>query len=341
MLSIIEDKIAANHSNLLCIALCAQTVTSRAIIFFQHKKDAHRAKILFSLCNWKASELHGNLTQNQRLDALEKFRDGQVDFLLATDLAARGLDIIGIETIVNLSMPSSLTDYVHRVGRTARAGHSGRSISFCGVSDRKLLKRIVKLSSSKVKQRILPSAEVKKWKETINELEKDILSILQEEREERQIRIAEMEAQKAQNLMDHEEEIYSRPKKTWFQSEKQKHILKERSKRLVLESSNSKIFPKKDTEEEDSDEESNPSQERNKKRISKKSIHSDAKKTEALPKRKHFKSRKQRRRALMESGMDGVRAKFIATASKKRLRMEKERSQKKGSKRRKKSKAWW
>jgi len=63
------------------------------------------------------------------------------------------------------------------------------------------------------------------------------------------------------------------------------------------------------------------------------------KKTEALPKRKHFKSRKQRRRALMESGMDGVRANFIATASKKRLRMEKERSQKKGLKR-KKSKAW-
>jgi ATP-dependent RNA helicase DDX27 len=108
------------------LALCRKTFKNKVIVFFRSKAAAHQMKILFGLMGLNAGELHGNLTQEQRLEALEKFRDNQVDYLLATDLAARGLDIKGIETVINYNMPTQFAQYLHRVGRTARAGRNGR-----------------------------------------------------------------------------------------------------------------------------------------------------------------------------------------------------------------------
>lgn len=68
------------------------------------------------------------MTDSQRLNALNDFKTGQVDYLLATDLASRGLDIKGVETVINYDMPGQLAQYTHRVGRTARAGRKGRSV---------------------------------------------------------------------------------------------------------------------------------------------------------------------------------------------------------------------
>jgi ATP-dependent RNA helicase DDX27 len=110
-------------------SLVMRTYKTETIIFFGSKVAAHNMKIVFGLLGLKAAELHGDLSQLQRLEALEQFRDHKVDFLLATDLASRGLDIAGIKTVINYDMPKSYQQYVHRVGRTARAEANGRLVS--------------------------------------------------------------------------------------------------------------------------------------------------------------------------------------------------------------------
>ncbi|GAA5807703.1 nucleolar DEAD-box protein required for synthesis of 60S ribosomal subunit [Mucor flavus] len=103
------------------LALCRKTFKEKVI------EAAYQMKILLGLVGLSAAVLHGNLTQEQRLEDLERFVDNEVDYLLATDLAARGLGIKGIETVINYNMPTQFAQYLHRVGRTARAGRSSYS----------------------------------------------------------------------------------------------------------------------------------------------------------------------------------------------------------------------
>ncbi|KAK4429398.1 DEAD-box ATP-dependent RNA helicase 28 [Sesamum alatum] len=215
------------------LALCSKTFTSKVIIFSGTKKAAHRLKILFGLAGFKAAELHGDLTQAQRLDALELFRKQQVDFLIATDVAARGLDIIGVQTVINFACPRDLTSYVHRVGRTARAGREGYAVTFVTDNDRSLLKAIVKRAGSRLKSRIVAEQSIKKWSEIIEQMEDQVSSIFQEEREEMALRKAEMEVAKAENMIAHKDEIYSRPKRTWFVTEKEKKLVAKAAKEAL------------------------------------------------------------------------------------------------------------
>ncbi|KAI3464819.1 hypothetical protein Pfo_021482 [Paulownia fortunei] len=219
-----------NHEAVL-LALCSKTFTSKVIIFSGTKKAAHRLKILFGLAGFRAAELHGDLTQAQRLDALELFRKQQVDFLVATDVAARGLDIIGVQTVINFACPRDLTSYVHRVGRTARAGREGYAVTFVTDDDRSLLKAIVKRAGSRLRSRIVAEQSIKKWSQMIEQMEDQVSSILQEEREEMALRKAEMEATKAENMIAHKDEIYSRPKRTWFVTEKEKKLVAKAAKK--------------------------------------------------------------------------------------------------------------
>ncbi|KAK9063650.1 hypothetical protein SSX86_017521 [Deinandra increscens subsp. villosa] len=207
------------------LALCSKTFTSKVIIFSGTKQAAHRLKILFGLAGFKAAELHGNLTQAQRLDALELFRRQEVDFLIATNVAARGLDIIGVQTVINYECPRDYTSYVHRVGRTARAGREGYAVTFVTDNDRSLLKAIVKRAGSKLKSRIVAEQSITKWCQMIEQMEDQVAAILREEREEMALRKAEMEVNKAENMITHRDEILSRPKRTWFVTEKEKKLV--------------------------------------------------------------------------------------------------------------------
>lgn len=203
----------------LLLSLCTRTFTSQVIIFVRSKKLAHQLKIVFGLLGLSAGELHGDLSQEQRIDALTAFRDGKVDFLIATDLASRGLDIKGVQTVINYDMPGQFEAYLHRVGRTARAGRNGRAVTLVGEADRRMLKLAIKKSSAEqIKHRIIPAAVASKMLATLDQLKPEVDAVLREEKEEKALRIAEMELKKGENMAAHADEIFGRPKRTWFQT---------------------------------------------------------------------------------------------------------------------------
>ncbi|EST05095.1 DNA/RNA helicase, DEAD/DEAH box type, N-terminal [Kalmanozyma brasiliensis GHG001] len=207
----------------LLLALCTRTFTTQTIIFVRSKKLAHQLKIVFALLGLSAGELHGDLSQEQRIDALTAFRDGKTDFLLATDLASRGLDIKGVQTVINYDMPGQFEAYLHRVGRTARAGRQGRAVTLVGEADRRMLKLAIKKSPAEaVKHRIIPATVATKMLETLETLKPEVDAVLREEKEEQALRIAEMELKKGENMAAHADEIFARPKRTWFQSSSDK-----------------------------------------------------------------------------------------------------------------------
>ncbi|KAF9456194.1 DEAD-domain-containing protein [Collybia nuda] len=208
----------------LLVALCKRTFKTKVIIFLRSKRLAHQMRVMFGLLKMRCEELHGDLSQEQRLKSLQLFRDGAVDFLMATDLASRGLDIKGVETVINYDMPGQLPQYLHRVGRTARAGTNGRSVTLVGEADRKMLRAAIKHSAreDQVRHRTIPTEIVSKWVTRLAELKSEVSAILHDEKEEKYFRQAEMELKKGENMIEHEDEIYSRPARTWFQTGKEK-----------------------------------------------------------------------------------------------------------------------
>jgi superfamily II DNA/RNA helicase len=100
---------------------------------------------------FRTSALHGDKSQDERLKALEGFKQGEVDLLVCTDVAARGLDIKDVPAVFNFDIPFNAEDYVHRIGRTGRAGALGHAISFVSGSDQRLVGDIEKLLKTKIK----------------------------------------------------------------------------------------------------------------------------------------------------------------------------------------------
>ncbi|KAJ9585565.1 hypothetical protein L9F63_002641, partial [Diploptera punctata] len=182
-------------------ALVCRTFRDHTMVFVQTKKQAHRIHILLGLLAVKVGELHGNLTQPQRLEALRRFKDEELDVLVATDVAARGLDIPNHQSVINFVMPPTVQHYIHRVGRTARAGRAGISVSLAGEGERKIVKDVVKKANNPVKMRIIPTDIIEKYKSRVLALEEKIKDILQEEWEERALAKAENQANRAENIL--------------------------------------------------------------------------------------------------------------------------------------------
>jgi ATP-dependent RNA helicase RhlE len=121
------------------------------LVFSRTKHGANRIVKQLEKAGIRAEAIHGNKSQGARTRALDAFRKGDLSVLVATDIAARGIDVDGVTHVINFDLPNVPETYVHRIGRTARAGASGTAWSFCDAEERPFLASIEKLIDKKIK----------------------------------------------------------------------------------------------------------------------------------------------------------------------------------------------
>ena len=138
-----------NKRHLLAQLLQKPEVTS-ALVFTRTKHGADRVVRELARAGIGAMAIHGNKSQNARQDALGRFKDGRIRVLVATDIAARGIDVSGLSHVFNYDLPNIPETYVHRIGRTGRAGHVGVAVSFCDFEEKEYLADIEKLTHIRI-----------------------------------------------------------------------------------------------------------------------------------------------------------------------------------------------
>jgi ATP-dependent RNA helicase RhlE len=134
-----------NNKDALLISLLGNSRWDRVLVFTQMKQMANKVVKKLAGAGITTAAIHGNKSQGARTEALASFKDGRIRVLVATDIAARGLDVDGISHVINYDMPVEPEVYIHRIGRTARAGAGGDAVSFCSASERDFLRSIEKL----------------------------------------------------------------------------------------------------------------------------------------------------------------------------------------------------
>lgn len=139
-----------NNKKRLLISLLKTDEIKSALVFTRTKSDANRLVRYLEEAQIGAKAIHGNKSQNARQLALQSFKDGQIRILVATDIAARGIDINELSHVINYNLPNIPETYVHRIGRTGRAGQCGISISFSDVDEVSYVKDIEKLTKKKL-----------------------------------------------------------------------------------------------------------------------------------------------------------------------------------------------
>ena len=140
-----------DDERLLLKQLIIQESLSNALVFTRTKHGADNIVKVLKKASIKAEAIHGDKSQNARQRVLEQFKNKEIDILVATDIAARGIDIEQLPFVINFDIPNISETYVHRIGRTGRAGNSGLAISFCGKDEKPYWQDIEKLIRMKVK----------------------------------------------------------------------------------------------------------------------------------------------------------------------------------------------
>ncbi|MFK3798340.1 MULTISPECIES: DEAD/DEAH box helicase [unclassified Pseudomonas] len=143
-------RLPANHKRSLLAHLITQGAWEQVLVFTRTKHGANRLAEYLDKHGLSAVAIHGNKSQNARTKALADFKAGSVRIMVATDIAARGLDIDQLPHVVNFELPNVDEDYVHRIGRTGRAGRTGEAISLVAPDEEKLLKSIERMTKQKI-----------------------------------------------------------------------------------------------------------------------------------------------------------------------------------------------
>ena len=140
----------------LLLAMLQQTPTGRVLIFTRTKFRARNLARDMEKRGYRVAALQGNMSQNQRQKAINGFRNGKYDVLVATDVAARGIDVSEISHVINFDVPDTVDAYTHRIGRTGRAHRSGEAFTLAGQADEQMIRDIEKLLGTPIERRRLP-----------------------------------------------------------------------------------------------------------------------------------------------------------------------------------------
>ena len=174
-------RVAANNKNTLLRSILKEGHVGTAIVFTRTKHKARNLAQQLSKNGFKATSLQGNLSQQQRNQALNGFKTGTYDILVATDIAARGIDVVGVSHVINFDMPGTSEDYIHRSGRTGRASLTGEAYTFATADDYKMIRSLERTLSGELVYKDSPgmaaenvvSAEKKVKKQTVTNVRKN------------------------------------------------------------------------------------------------------------------------------------------------------------------------
>jgi ATP-dependent RNA helicase RhlE len=143
----------------LLLSTLEQEATGRVLIFTRTKYRARNLARDLGKHGYRVAELQGNMSQSRRQQAINGFRDGKYDILVATDIAARGIDVSDISHVINFDMPDTVDAYTHRIGRTGRIEKSGEAFTFADPGDEAMVRQIEKVLGSPIERRRLPGFE--------------------------------------------------------------------------------------------------------------------------------------------------------------------------------------
>jgi ATP-dependent RNA helicase RhlE len=143
----------------LLLSTLEQEATGRVLIFTRTKYRARNLARDLGRHGYRVAELQGNMSQSRRQQAINGFRDGKYDILVATDIAARGIDVSDISHVINFDMPDTVDAYTHRIGRTGRIEKSGEAFTFADPGDEAMVRQIEKVLGTPIERRRLPGFE--------------------------------------------------------------------------------------------------------------------------------------------------------------------------------------
>ena len=172
--------IPAKYKDTYLVHLLKELIGQSCIIFTSTCHTTQRLAFLLKQLDFHAIPLHGQLTQPKRLGALTQFKSGQRNVLLATDVASRGLDMPSVDIVINYDMPTNPKDYIHRVGRTARAGRSGKAITMVSQYDIEIYQKIEDLLGKKLPLYPSDKNAVLKWQDAVGEAQRSAITMLKD-----------------------------------------------------------------------------------------------------------------------------------------------------------------